>query len=335
MRILGRVLLEGRKLTGENDATLLELLKPGYFDTLVSSCRNIAGYEENDGSTANKSYRAPTTAVHSGYEIKRAAEVLVGQAIRKKDKELLEDVQAFLQLYRTTEWHGKITAPALNNLKLKRLNVPEVLPLTSDLLLVRKYLVERLSTLTTDVTNDTTKQNWRELAEVCLTRLIMFNKRRGGEAGNMMLETFTNRPNIIHNKEIFQSLSPSEQQLCKRLDLVEIIGKRRRKVPVILTEDVKAAINALNTRRKEGGVCESSQYVFAVNDGRSMNPLRGHDVIKKTCKQVKLKEPELIKSTNLRKYIATVSQIVDMNESEMGWLANHLGHDIHVHKEFY
>ena len=33
--------------------------------------------------------------------------------------------------------------------------------------------------------------------------------------------------------------------------------------------------------------------------------------------------------------MATVSQLVDMNESEMGWLANHMGHDIHVHKEYY
>jgi hypothetical protein len=38
----------------------------------------------------------------------------------------------------------------------------------------------------------------------------------GGEAANMMLDTFQNRPRITHNKEIFESLSPSEQQLCKR-----------------------------------------------------------------------------------------------------------------------
>ena len=37
----------------------------------------------------------------------------------------------------------------------------------------------------------------------------------------------------------------------------------------------------------------------------------------------------------MRKYAATVAQLVDMNESEMGFLATHMGHDIHVHKEFY
>jgi uncharacterized membrane protein len=116
---------------------------------------------------------------------------------------------------------------------------------------------------------------------------------------------------------------------------VEIVGKRQRNVPVILTKDVKAAINTLNKRRTKGEVCESNKYVFAVNDGRSENLLRGPDAMRKICKKLNLKEPELIKSSNLRKYVATVSQIVDMNESEMEWLANHLGHDIHVHKEFY
>jgi hypothetical protein len=117
--------------------------------------------------------------------------------------------------------------------------------------------------------------------------------------------------------------------------MVEIVGKNRRKVPVILTKDVKNAIIVLNSTRKEAEVSQYNKHVFAVNDGKSVNPLRGHDVLKSSCKKVKLERPDLIRSGNLRKYVATVSQLVDMNESEMGWLANHLGHDIHVHKEYY
>lgn len=50
------------------------------------------------------------------------------------------------------------------------------------------------------------------------------------------------------------------------------------------------------------------------------------------CSQVKLENASAITSTNMRKYVATVSQLVDMNETEMGWLAKHMGHDIHIHK---
>ena len=50
---------------------------------------------------------------------------------------------------------------------------------------------------------------------------------------------------------------------------------------------------------------------------------------------VELKTPSVITSISLKKYVATVSQLVDMDENETGWLANHQGHDLHVHKEFY
>ncbi|XP_028413955.1 uncharacterized protein LOC114536811 [Dendronephthya gigantea] len=124
-------------------------------------------------------------------------------------------------------------------------------------------------------------------------------------------------------------------QQAKRFDMVEIVGKRRRKVPVIITDDVKKGIMALNKTRDEGGVSKDNEFVFAVNNGKSTKSLRGHDVMTHICAQINLKEPRLITSTNLRKYVATVSQLVDMTETEMGWLARHLGHDIHVHKEFY
>ena len=117
--------------------------------------------------------------------------------------------------------------------------------------------------------------------------------------------------------------------------MVEILGKKGRKVPVIITDDVKNGIMALNETRDVAGVHENNEFVFAVSNRKSTKELRGHDVIAKVCGKVQLKQPGLITSTNLRKYVATISQLVDMYESEMGWLARHLGHDIHVHKDYY
>ena len=48
-----------------------------------------------------------------------------------------------------------------------------------------------------------------------------------------------------------------------------------------------------------------------------------------------LQSPEHIGSTELRKYCATVSQIVDLSETELRWLADHLGHNIDIHREYY
>jgi hypothetical protein len=113
------------------------------------------------------------------------------------------------------------------------------------------------------------------------------------------------------------------------------VGKRNRKVPIIITPEVQRAIEILIKTRDEVGVHPDNPYVFAVNNDNSKNNIRGCQAIANVVRHVELKNPEQLTSTKLRKYVATVSQIVDMNEAEIGWLARHLGHDIQIHKDFY
>ena len=129
--------------------------------------------------------------------------------------------------------------------------------------------------------------------------------------------------------------TPRHVWLILRFDMVEVVGKRSKKVPVVLTPDVKAAIITLTRTRKEGNVSNANPFVFALNDGKSVNPLRGNDALRKVSSMVDLQLPGAITSTNLRKYMATISQLVDMDENEMEWLANHLGHNVKIHKDFY
>ena len=64
--------------------------------------------------------------------------------------------------------------------------------------------------------------------------------------------------------------------------------------------------------------------------------MRGNDCMRKVVGLViGLKYPDRIKSTELRKYAATVSQIADLDETNLRWLADHLGHDLSVHREYY
>ena len=51
-----------------------------------------------------------------------------------------------------------------------------------------------------------------------LARLVMFNKRRGGEASKMLLESYHQRPDWkqVNNPEIMASLSGFERELSRR-----------------------------------------------------------------------------------------------------------------------
>ena len=300
MRVLARVVIEARELCGDNNATLSSSIAPKNFDMLLKCAKNLGGFIETEDGT--KQYKSPSTSIKCGYALKKAALILRGQSLRDADMEGKKEVDMFLELY-DSEWGGKITTPALGNLSTKKHNSPNLLPITNDLVALRKYLIEKILALTTQVSTNATRENFRELSEVSLARLIMFNKRRGGEAARMKINSFMSRPvwRDHHNEEIIGSLSSAEKQLCNRFDMVEIVGKRNRKVPVIITPDLKSALEVLTmkTTREKANVCEENQYVFPVNDGKSKYSLRGNDVLRHVCAKVKLENASAITSTNM------------------------------------
>ena len=125
--------------------------------------------------------------------------------------------------------------------------------------------------------------------------------------------------------------------LCfSRMDLVEIRGKRGRKMPLLLSPETKKAITLLTSSRPIG-VPSANKYVFARPTKGSLEHLRGCDCLHEVVTSIKkeLMHPEAITSTKLRKYVATVSQTAALTEIETDWLARHLGHDIRVHRDFY
>jgi hypothetical protein len=117
--------------------------------------------------------------------------------------------------------------------------------------------------------------------------------------------------------------------------MVQVVGKRGRKVPIIMTTDTKEAIDLLNEKREEVGVARENPYAFARMNKQSTSYLSGWDCIKRVISEVNLVKPELVTSTKLRKYIATVSQVGSLTENDVDWLARHLGHDITIHRDFY
>jgi hypothetical protein len=117
---------------------------------------------------------------------------------------------------------------------------------------------------------------------------------------------------------------------------VHVRGKGGRQVPILLQPSEITAINVLVSTRIEVGVAAQNPYVFAAPTRGSLKPVRGCRCFLTVLKNLpELRRPELVRSTKLRKYVATVAQIGALTDGEMEWLAEHLGHSVTVHKEFY
>ena len=63
--------------------------------------------------------------------------------------------------------------------------------------------------------------------------------------------------------------------------------------------------------------------------------MRACDVLRKLAKQAELSSDANLTSTSIRKYTATVSQLLALEEYQLEWLCNHMGHSIQVHRNFY
>jgi len=86
-------------------------------------------------------------------------------------------------------------------------------------------------------------------------------------------------------------------------------------------------------KREECGVLKDNVYMFARPS--YMSHYRGSDCLRTFVKACGAKNPAALSSTKLRKHIATLSTVLNMNETEMDQLANFMGHDLRIHRQHY
>lgn len=149
------------------------------------------------------------------------------------------------------------------------------------------------------------------------------------------LTSFTSAPDYSREdiKELKESLSPFEKQLCSELHLLYIRGKRGRKVPLIIPPNCLTLMSMLVENRKQAGICKRNKYFFARFS--AFTQIRACDSIRMLTEEANLEDPQTLRMTKLRKYTSTVSQVFSMKSNQNEWLADHLGHSLQVHKEHY
>nr|XP_061841374.1 uncharacterized protein LOC133622559 isoform X1 [Nerophis lumbriciformis] len=176
--------------------------------------------------------------------------------------------------------------------------------------------------------NSSTKA-WSDLTKVCLTQIILFNRRREGEVAAMPLLAFLSTD---PHENVDWALSEVEKKLCRHFSRIVIRGKGRP-VPILLTPKMVCALELLVKYRETCWVLKDNSYLFA--RPTAMTHFRGSDCIRDYAKACHAKCPVSLSSMKLRKHAATLSTVLNMTDTETDQLANFLGHDIRIHREFY
>ncbi|KAK3909979.1 DNA polymerase epsilon subunit B [Frankliniella fusca] len=136
------------------------------------------------------------------------------------------------------------------------------------------------------------------------------------------------------NADALKSLSEVEKILVKSLQRVVIRGKKGRGVPVLLTEDMQISVQALIDLRLELDVPESNEYLFPAlhaEDGHHRADL----VLRKMANACGASDPSSLTGTRLRKHVGTLMTLLNLRDHELDAVADFMGHDIGVHRQYY
>ena len=325
MRELGRLLQALQKHRPE--AELKYYLKPKAFSELTSCVREVCGFSEN----TNK-YQTPSLALKLGHSLKGCAELVLAREL--EDASDASETRQFLELY-ALQWGKKVSRHALGTLAEAKWNKCDTMPIAADIQKMHGFLETETKQSSQNLKENPSPQNFKKLAELVLTSVIMFNRRRQGEASLITVDAYRKATSdAVDNPEVTEALSQFERRLANSLTRVVVRGKKGRGVPVLFTESMRESVDLLLQMREAAGVLESP-YLFANSISADQRPLKGCDCLRKLALESGVNNPSAVTSTKLRKHIATMSQLVNLKDNELDLLASFLGHDVRVHREVY
>ena len=69
--------------------------------------------------------------------------------------------------------------------------------------------------------------------------------------------------------------------------------------------------------------------------GSKREKTKGSDCIRVYARECGAEQPQTLSSTKLRKQVATLSKVLNLTDTELDQLAEFLGHDIRIHRQYY
>ena len=156
-------------------------------------------------------YGTPSLALKLGHSLKKCANILKSYAIQHTDCILKSSANDFLELY-SSDWAQEISSNALETLHKQKFNAPKRIPLAEDIKTLNTFLKSKTKSAVEDLEKKPSPTTWRNLSELTLAQVVLFNRRRGGEAQRIEIAGYTQ--GLAHGKttqsEVLESLDKFE-----------------------------------------------------------------------------------------------------------------------------
>ncbi|KAL1448330.1 hypothetical protein WDU94_015616 [Cyamophila willieti] len=323
MRELGRLMYE---LKSKHEIDSLEkAIAPSNFNKLVDAVKVISGFNAFENS-----FKIPSLPAKIGYSLRECCTILEVEAAMQENNLYIDQLQTFLVLYEK-EYPHLLTRHARQILVENKWNNFKKLPEAVDIEKLLDHLESNQKTLIDELESSPSPNPaaYKSLRNLTLAHLVVFNRKRVGEVSKVKRSTMTMRnPSAMDNGTNEMLLDGIEEKLMSFMTRIEIRGKKKRGVPLLLTPHMVKCVDILEKYR-HFFIPENNIYFFANNTNGF---IRGSDVLRRVTMEC---EVQNITSTTLRKHLATTAQIMSLDSSQLERLADFMGHRLDVHKDFY
>lgn len=335
MRRLAGLFIKFRKhLPADVDKETVELVDMFRRKNFHSFEMAVKEYTTRNGGTDIKS--GLKMSVY--YLIKKSAKILKAIFYIKEDDKTSEEIDKFVNvlsvnqnmLFGDAQYH-------INKARQIKLRRPEQLPPDSDVSKLRQYTVNRMKVIVEDKYRHWTTHDYGELRDLAVSRLTLFNARRGNEPSRLRVSDWKDALNgVWFDKSRLDKLSNVEQACFANTKLMYQTGKgNNHLVPVIVLADTGAALNLLADpeMRTNCGVLETNDYLFPSTQ-QSQCHVSGWHALRRICTAAGVPR-RLITATKMRHRISTLYAALDVSESQRSVFYKHMGHTPGVNEHIY
>lgn len=313
-------------------ASSAEMLVRNNFDSLREAItRYTTNYESNELKSGLKN------AIY--FLILKLAKVQKAIYLVQRKDEKASEIEKFLEVLGL--YQNLIFGDARYNINRNRqvkLRRPQQMPSEEEVLKLKTYTVQRMASIVTDEYLNWNVQSFVELRDLTMSRLTLFNARRGGEPARMTVQEWQDADN---GAWLDPSRRPQSDEVDKELfrDLkVTFQGGKGNNhfVSILFPEDCYESMRKLSDPevRACAEVSADNKYMFPCTQS-STSHVSGWHAVNRVCKDAAIESPELLTATKMRHRISTLYAGLDIAEKDRQQFYRHMGHAQEINEHVY
>ncbi|KAK3793121.1 hypothetical protein RRG08_030204 [Elysia crispata] len=307
------------------------VLEREHFDTLCDSIRDLTTGENGEIKAGLK--------LKIGYVLKKLIKTAKGYYIQTNEMEKSVEVDRFSAVLDLNWDYIFYKAQVMCEQRRNTLRKPQAMPVEEDVSKLRAFILNEMQKLSDDELMKWDHHDFVKMRNLIVSRLTMFNARRGGEPARLTLQEWEEAANNSWvDPQLVQTVKdPLEKSLFKQFKLAYQAGKGSKKlVPILIPIDTVKPIMQFIEQRIEVEISDANPFLFA-NTGTSLDHAVGWQCIKAVIKMMgpELEKPDLLIADKFRHRLSTLYAVLELPANEREAFYRHMGHSEAINKHVY